>query len=62
MPLLSAKRNYGNKIANEENGECVEWIDEDYLELNETTPPSGRKSSSAHLFIKWTFLIAVGNK
>ena len=27
-------------IANEENGEYAEWIDEDYLELNETkTPP-----------------------
>ena len=27
-------------IAKEENGECAEWIDEDYLELNEaTTPP-----------------------
>ena len=25
-------------IVNEENGESSEWIDEDCLELNETTP------------------------
>ena len=36
--------------ANEENGECAEWIDEDYLELNETKiPPKITKSNSAHL-------------
>ena len=40
-------------IANEENGESAEWIDEDYLKLNETTiPPEKKKSCSAHLFIE----------